>query len=184
MSTQYNLDETNTQTDGQVPTAPRVPAYAYELVIKEEPEAKDSRAGNPMLVFKVEIVGKLNNDGTVSPTVQMKDEDGEHREYNVAGKEATVWAVFTDRGNPTLAAIHRQAGFPTTFEVDDESKLPLDVSGAPLRYTGVKIKASCNSRESEQLDEDGKPIVDPYTGKSVKFYQTNVSRIFDPTSGL
>lgn len=167
---QYNLDEQVENTNGELPIAPRLPKGVYTLRVKEEPEAKVSKAGNNMLVFKLEVVAPA--------TAFIKDKNGDRVEYQVAGKDATVWATFTDRGNPTLRRIHIAAGFPNQFSVHEETGAPLDVTGAPLRYTGVEFPALCDSREEEQRDEDGKPIINPTTGAVVKFYNTQVREIF------
>lgn len=167
---QYNLDEQVEQANGELPVAPRIPKGVYRMRIKEEPEASVSKAGNNMLVFKLEVV---------SPeTAFLKDKDGNKVEYQVAGKDGKVWATFTDRGNDTLRRIHIAAGFPNQFSVHEETGLPLDVTGAPLRYTGVEFPALCDSREEEQRDEDGKPIINPVTGAVVKFYSTQIREIF------
>ena len=153
--------------------APRFPMDNYRFRIVAEPEFKVSKKGNDMYVFTYETIGKVLPDGTIAEVIRV---DGADRE--IAGWEFTDWATFftNDDGvlvNPKLVQIHKATGLPLEFERDETTGLPVGIT-----YTGLEFFARANSQESNEVGEDGKPIINPVTGKPVKRQQRRIIEIY------
>lgn len=143
----------------------------YKLRIKEEPEYKISKNGNPMLVFKLEIT---------DPPVQFD----KGVEQEIAGRELTTWAtffVYEGSGvekNPKLGKIHEAGGLPMEFTRDESTGLPVDADGVPFKYAGIIVDALCGSEEYVQKDDEGKVLVNPKTGAELKGYSDRLLQIY------
>jgi hypothetical protein len=167
-------------------TSGRVPRQMYKLRIIEEPTFSiskvktdpitgASKGGNPMLVFQLEIAdpSEIEVDGEV---------------FNVGGTKLRVWATFTKNAktgreqNNMLADIHiaSEGKLPSRFARDAESGLPVNDEGIPLQYVGVEFYGIVDSKEVEQMGDDGKPILDPFTGEELTSWNYNLVRIIVP----
>lgn len=165
---------TNTLTDPSTRLQLRLPKDAYKFRIKAEPEFQLSKKEKEMLVFNTEIIEP--------DVVSVRDTQGQRHELTCKGLEIILRAVFVEyRGkieNFTLAALHKQVGLPLDFSRDPETGLPTDSSGTPISYVGLEFWASAEAKENVQLKEDGKPMINPLTGKPVVTYPRNILDIF------
>lgn len=165
----YNLEQNESNSNSGV--SPYLPRGIYKWRITKEPTAAKSKlkpgggGGNDYLLFDVEVV----DPGTVIVR-------GE--EITVAGSDSNIYATFVKGTNLTLAAIHRAGGLPLQFEVDEKTKIPLDASGTPFRYTGIEFQAQGYSQEYVQKDDNGVELVNPMTGEVLKSYNRRVGHIF------
>jgi len=142
------IPKTNEPSTGAV----RLPRDSYKLRITEEPVFKMSKNGNPMLLFKLELV---------EPPI--KKIDGEDRK--IAGLEFNDNCMLTEKGAFKLEQLHKAAKLqpPSELDVDDSTGLPIGIS-----YTGLEVWAICNSEEAVQKNESGEPIMNPASGEPLK----------------
>lgn len=135
----------------------RIPKDAYRLRIMEEPVFKTSGSGNPMLVFKLEVV---------SPT--HIEVDGQKVE--IAGQEFTYYGTLHDNA-ARLKPLHKALGLGMELDIDESGKV------AGVTYAGREVTAVCDSKEVPQLKEDkSTPLLDPATGKPLMRFQKNVQQ--------
>lgn len=193
-----SVDETETKNNGPVAvdltddmqrdrtTSGRVPRQTYKLRIIEEPTFSfskvktdpitgQSKGGNPMLTFQLEIAepAEVEVDGEV---------------FNTGGVKLRAWATFVKDAktgrerNNMLADIHTasEGKLPSRFARDAETNLPVNDDGIPLQYNGVEFWGVVDSKEVDQVGDDGKPILDPYTQEELKSWNYNLVRIFVP----
>lgn len=165
----YSLDSKREEQVG-------LPHDNYKLRIKEEPTyGVSKKSGNEYLLFQLEII---------EPDVKLvKDAKGVVHETKVSGLEITMPATFFEDKNGKiqniqLQQIHKSAGFPTTFQRDPDSGLPVDSSGNPFLYAGIELDARCSGKEEAVLNAEGKPLKNPLTGKEKKRFSRQVNEIY------
>lgn len=126
----------------------RLPRQNYKLRIMQEPEFKNSKKGNKMLVFQFEIIdpASLVIDGA---------------ERNVAGIKLTSYVVTEEGKTRTLTELFNALGINLSeVEFSDETGLPEGIS-----FTGMELWAECMSTREDRKDESGNPLMNPNTNK-------------------
>lgn len=164
--TPFDLDAIPEAKEGELRKSSNIPRDAYEFRIKDEPEMKESAAGNAMLVYKLE---------QVSPAELIDQQTGERT--TPVGLEYTFWAAFTDRGNRNLKELHAACvpQIPTKgFGLKGEVPILQGADGSisQIKYAGAKLFAVAESelrdRTKKNATGEEEPIINPHTNKPMQ----------------
>lgn len=138
----------------------RLKKQVYKFRISECAEQTSQKEGNRMLVSTCEIVE--------NPPVMV---DGQ--EVDVNGIEITNYTTLTPKALFFVNQFQKALGLP---ELTDEDLPNVQASN----YIDLKFYAIAEGKEVPVLDEEKKPIINPYTGKAATQTQRRIIQFMTP----
>jgi len=137
-----------------------LPKKVYKLRVKEVKRQKTKEHGHPMDVLSLEIMG--------APKVNGVD---------INGLDMKHWVTLTEKSLPFANATRQAFGL-------DKLENQEDIENAnPNDWLGTEAFAVCFSEKTEQKDDDGQPLLDPYTQKPLVNYRRQIDEFISRPEG-